>query len=250
MSLLQVEGLYKSFGETKVLTDVNFSLERGIIASIIGPSGNGKTTLLRCLNFLEAPDKGKIKINGQEIFDAEKKYSQEELRKKRLHFGLVFQNFNLFPQYTALENVKLAIDLRAKERLMSKELTKLAYKQVIAQNADLSRELLLKMGLKGKENNYPHELSGGQQQRVAIARALSLTPDVICFDEPTSALDPHLTNEVANMILELKSPKCSMIIVTHELSFAQKVSDKILLMENGIITEKSLAENLFDEYNI
>ena len=229
MSILEVCNLEKHFGATNVLKDISFTLEEGQALSIIGSSGSGKTTLLRCLNFLETPNSGKISVRGETLFDAAdlKTQTENEIRQKRLHFGLVFQNFNLFPQYTALQNVTLA------RKLMMKE-TKESMKSI----EDSGRELLSQMGLANRFDHYPHQLSGGQQQRVAIARALALHPDILCFDEPTSALDPELTSEVLRVIRELAEKKTTMIIVTHEMSFARDVSDKLIFMDAGLIVEQ------------
>ena len=195
MSVLEVRNLKKSFGkDTVVLKGVDFSLEKGETVAIIGSSGSGKTTLLRCLNFLTVPDEGQIVVNDETLFDDADPNTQKEreIRRKRLHFGLVFQNFNLFPQYTARQNVMLASELLAKEQPDYKAQKKLLHAQIAAR----AEELLTQVGLKEKMDLYPHQLSGGQQQRVAIARALALQPDILCFDEPTSALDPELTGEV------------------------------------------------------
>ena len=230
MPILEVKNIEKHFESTKVLNDISFSLERGQALSIIGSSGSGKTTLLRCLNFLERPDHGTIAVDGNIIFDAADPTTQreKEIRQKRLHFGLVFQNFNLFPQYTALQNVTLARELMAKERGgESKE-------EIEAEG----RKLLAQMGLADRADHYPHQLSGGQQQRVAIARALAMKPDILCFDEPTSALDPELTGEVLKVIRELAEQKTTMIIVTHEMAFARDVADKIIVMDGGYIVEQ------------
>ena len=224
MAILEVHDIEKHFGATRVLEDISFSLEQGQALAIIGSSGSGKTTLLRCLNFLETPNQGRILVNGELLFDAAdpKTQLESEIRKKRLHFGLVFQNFNLFPQYTALQNVTLARELLAKER---GDETK---EHILA----AGRELLAQMGLADRTNHYPHQLSGGQQQRVAIARALALHPDILCFDEPTSALDPELTGEV------LREQKTTMIIVTHEMAFARDVADRVIFMDGGVIVEQ------------
>ena len=225
MAILEVQHIEKHFGDTQVLSDISFSLEEGQALSIIGSSGSGKTTLLRCLNFLERPDHGSIAVKGGVIFDAEDPSTQAEkdIRQKRLHFGLVFQNFNLFPQYTALQNVTLARELLAKERggESKEEIVK------------AGRELLAQMGLADRADHYPHQLSGGQQQRVAIARALALHPDILCFDEPTSALDPELTGEVLRVIRSLAEQKTTMIIVTHEMAFARDVADQVIFMDGG-----------------
>ena len=244
MALLEVSDFTKSFGKLEVLKGINFSLEKGKVLSIIGSSGSGKTTLLRCLNFLETPDTGTMSVNGEIIFNAtdKKKLSDEDIRKNRLHFGLVFQQFNLFPQYTVLENITLAPKLR----LGDEKITAEEKKTRIAQINDHAWELLNKVGLTDKADYYPCQLSGGQQQRVAIARALALTPDILCFDEPTSALDPELTGEVLRVIRDLKSADSTMIIVTHEMDFARHVSDEIIFMANGIIEEQGTPEQIFD----
>lgn len=236
MAILEVNNIEKQFNNTKVLKDISFSLEEGNALAIIGSSGSGKTTLLRCLNFLETPNGGTIKVKGETLFDAadKAKYSDKELRKKRLHFGMVFQSFNLFPQYTALENVMLAQELIAKERDDFKSNKKAICEEIENQ----AKELLEKMGLSERMNHYPHQLSGGQQQRVAIARALALNPDILCFDEPTSALDPELTGEVLKVIRSLAEQKTTMIIVTHEMAFARDVADKVIFMDEGIIVEQ------------
>ena len=244
MAILEVEHIHKSFGHTKILKDISFSLEKGQAISIIGSSGSGKTTLLRCLNFLEKPDEGIIRVNQEILFDANDASTQLEaqIRKKRLHFGLVFQSFNLFPQYTALQNVMLAKNLLAQE-LPDYKARK---KEIFAENQKQAEMLLAQMGLSNRMNNYPHQLSGGQCQRVAIARALALQPDILCFDEPTSALDPELTGEVLKVIQELAAKKTTMIIVTHEMNFAKEVSDQILFMDNGIILERGTPAEIFD----
>jgi len=244
MPVLEVKSLQKSFGSTEVLRDIDFSLGKGETISIIGSSGSGKTTLLRCLNFLEKPNGGKIIVNGDVIFDANDPETQKEreIRRKRLHFGLVFQSFNLFPQYTALQNVKLASELLAKERSDYRQ-----NKKAIIEEIDRSaRALLCQIGLSDKCENYPHQLSGGQQQRVAIARALALSPDILCFDEPTSALDPELTGEVLKAIRELAEQKRTMIIVTHEMAFARAVSDRVIFMDGGVIAEQGTPQEVFD----
>ncbi|MCQ2447395.1 MAG: amino acid ABC transporter ATP-binding protein [Oscillibacter sp.] len=235
--MLEVNHLEKHFGSTKVLNDISFSLEQGQALSIIGSSGSGKTTLLRCLNFLEVPDQGIISVNGNTLFDANDPQTQleSEIRKKRLHFGLVFQNFNLFPQYTALQNVTLARELMMKESGETKE-------QILS----AGRELLAQMGLADRADHYPHQLSGGQQQRVAIARALALHPDILCFDEPTSALDPELTGEVLRVIRNLAEQKTTMIIVTHEMAFARDVADQVIFMDGGFIVEQGDPHEVID----
>lgn len=243
MAILEVEHICKSFDRTEVLKDISFSMEKSEVISIIGSSGSGKTTLLRSLNFLEKPDEGKILVNGKVIFDGkdESYLTPSSIRNNRLHFGLVFQSFNLFPQYTALENVTLAMDLQAKKQPDFKA----HKKEILAKIREEAKILLEKMGLSDRMNNYPHQLSGGQCQRVAIARALGLKPDILCFDEPTSALDPELTGEVLRVIKELAEQKMTMIIVTHEMSFARDVSDKVLFMDNGIIIEQGTPEEVF-----
>ena len=229
MAILEVNHIEKHFGATQVLHDISFSLEQGQTMSIIGSSGSGKTTLLRCLNFLETPDAGTIAVGGKVIFDAANPETQKEneIRTKRLHFGLVFQNFNLFPQYTALQNVTLARELLAKEH--GGESRETIRKEGMT--------LLEQMGLADRAGHYPHQLSGGQQQRVAIARALAMKPDILCFDEPTSALDPELTGEVLRVIRNLAEQRTTMIIVTHEMAFARDVADEIVFMDKGFVVE-------------
>ena len=238
MALLEVQHIEKRFGATQVLTDISFSLEKGQALSIIGSSGSGKTTLLRCLNFLEKPDHGSISVGGELLFNAADPQTQleNEIRKKRLHFGLVFQSFNLFPQYTALKNVTLARELQAKERGGE------SHRDI----ESAGRELLAQMGLADRADHYPHQLSGGQQQRVAIARALALHPDILCFDEPTSALDPELTGEVLKVIRSLAEQKTTMIIVTHEMSFARDVADQVIFMDGGVIVEQGDPREVID----
>ena len=244
MALLEVSNIKKNFGKTEVLKGIDFSLEKGAVLSIIGSSGSGKTTLLRCLNFLEVPDCGTISINGATIFDAseKRKANDKEIRNKRLHFGLVFQSFNLFPQYNVLDNITLAPILRLKDEKLTKE----EKKKRIAEITENAYALLAKVDLTEKATAYPCELSGGQQQRVAIARALALSPDILCFDEPTSALDPELTGEVLRVIKDLKNHDCTMIVVTHEMEFAKSVSDKVIFMANGVIEECGTPEEVFD----
>ncbi len=244
MALLTVSNIRKSFGKTEVLKGIDFSLEKGEVLSIIGASGSGKTTLLRCLNFLETPDCGTISINEKKIFDAsaQKRSKDNEIRENRLHFGLVFQSFNLFPQYNVIDNITLAPRLRLKEEKLSAEEKKIR-EEAITQKA---WELLKKVGLTEKSASFPCQLSGGQQQRVAIARALALSPDVLCFDEPTSALDPELTGEVLRVIKDLKSTDCTMIVVTHEMEFAKNVSDRVIFMANGVIEECGTPYEIFD----
>lgn len=247
MALLQVEDIHKSFGQEEVLKGISFELEKGEVLSIIGSSGGGKTTLLRCLNQLIIPDKGIIKVNDDIVFDAsEGKISESVLRERRLHFGLVFQQFNLFPQYNVKRNLTLAAELLCKERGKAAGKTADEIKQDIKQLDAKAFALLVKVGLEKKMSSYPGELSGGQQQRVAIARALMLSPDILCFDEPTSALDPELTGEVLKVIGSLKSSDSTMVIVTHEMEFARKVSDKVIFMANGVIEEMGTPEEIFD----
>lgn len=243
MAVLEITGIKKSFGNTEVLKDIGFSLEKGEVLAIIGSSGSGKTTLLRCLNFLETPDAGKITVNGEQLFDASSrvKPSEAEIRRKRLHFGLVFQQFNLFPQYTVHKNVTLSPKLMLKESKFDGKPKAEAYGEIDA----LADDLLRKVGLFEKRDSYPCELSGGQQQRVAIARALALRPDILCFDEPTSALDPELTGEVLRVIKGLKSSDSTMIVVTHEMEFARNVADKIIFMADGVIEEIGTPDEIF-----
>ena len=244
MAVLQVRNIEKHFGATRVLEDISFELEQGQALAIIGSSGSGKTTLLRCLNFLETPDQGQILVQDKILFDAADPATQREseIRKKRLHFGMVFQSFNLFPQYTALENVTLASQLLAKERPDFKE----KKKEIYAQIEEAGRELLDRMGLADRAGHYPHQLSGGQQQRVAIARALALSPDILCFDEPTSALHPELTGEVLKVIRSLAEQKTTMIIVTHEMAFARDVADQVIFMDGGVIVEQGPARQVIE----
>ena len=244
MAILEVHHIEKHFGATRVLEDISFDLEQGQALAIIGSSGSGKTTLLRCLNFLEKPDQGTISVAGNLIFDAADPATQREseVRKKRLHFGLVFQSFNLFPQYTALKNVTLARELLAQEQPDFKENKKKILEEIQADG----RELLAKMGLSERSDHYPSQLSGGQQQRVAIARALALHPDILCFDEPTSALDPELTGEVLRVIRELAEQRTTMIIVTHEMAFARDVADQVIFMDGGVIVEQGDARQVIE----
>lgn len=228
MSLLQVENIKKGFDGTAVLKDISFSLEKGQVLTIIGSSGSGKTTLLRCLNFLETPDSGTISVNGQPLL----RRSEEEIRKNRLHFGLVFQNFNLFPQYSVLQNITLA------PILMKQDSPAAIREKAVG--------LLEQVGLADKASAYPFQLSGGQQQRVAIARAMALQPDILCFDEPTSALDPELTGEVLRVIRSLRDKNYTMIIVTHDMAFAKSVSDVVIYMAEGVIEEIGSPDAVFD----
>ncbi|WP_276858621.1 amino acid ABC transporter ATP-binding protein [Intestinimonas timonensis] len=244
MPILDVQHIEKHFGATRVLEDISFSLEQGQALAIIGSSGSGKTTLLRCLNFLEKPDQGRILVNGEKLFDAADPatHREEEVRKKRLHFGLVFQSFNLFPQYTALQNVTLAKELLSQERPDFKQ----NKKAILEEIREEGLSLLAQMGLSDRAGHYPHQLSGGQQQRVAIARALALKPDILCFDEPTSALDPELTGEVLRVIRGLAEQKTTMIIVTHEMAFARDVADQVIFMDSGVIVEQGPARTVIE----
>ena len=240
--ILEASHIAKNFGGTKVLKDIRFSLAQGQVLAIIGSSGSGKTTLLRCLNLLERPDGGQICVKGKVLFDAADPATQREreIRKKRLHFGLVFQSFNLFPQYTALKNVMLPGELLAKERPDYRE----NRRAIVAEIEQKARGLLTQVGLADKIDLYPHQLSGGQQQRVAIARALALSPDILCFDEPTSALDPELTGEVLKIIRGLADANTTMVIVTHEMAFARDVADQVIFMDRGVIVEEGRAEDV------
>ena len=272
MAFLEIENYTKRFGNTEVLKGISFSLEKGEVLAIIGSSGGGKTTLLRCLNFLDMPDTGVLRLNGETLFDAEqdRRASDAAIREKRLHFGLVFQQFNLFPQYTVLRNITLAQTLLAKADYRAKcaecraqlraapkdkrAALKAEQKQVLAQIRDGQKQrieenalrLLERVGLTEKKNSYPFELSGGQQQRVAIARALALSPDILCFDEPTSALDPELTGEVLKVIKGLKSSDSTMIVVTHEMEFAKNVADHVIFMADGVIEEEGTPAEVFE----
>lgn len=232
MSILEVTNLHKSFGKVEVLKGIDLSLEKGEVMAIIGSSGGGKTTLLRCINYLELAEKGTIKVKGETIYDGEKKITEEEIRKNRLHFGMVFQQFNLFPQYTVKENITLA--------------PKLLKKHTDSEIDAIAEELIAKVGLTEKTDNFPWQLSGGQQQRVAIARAMAMEPDILCFDEPTSALDPELTGEVLRVIKSLKSKDNTMIVVTHEMGFAKEVADKIVFIDAGKIVAAGSPSEIFD----
>lgn len=253
MAILEVKNIHKSFGNNEVLKGIDFTLEKGDVLVIIGSSGSGKTTLLRCLNFLETPDKGSITVNGESLLDTSDKntLNEREIRRNRLHFGLVFQQFNLFPQYNVFDNLTLAPKLAVKDEIkamkkekrgVSKDYKSKRYEQ-IDENAN---ELLERVGLSEKAKAYPYELSGGQQQRVAIARALAMQPDILCFDEPTSALDPELTGEVLNVIRSLKTGSSTMIVVTHEMEFAKNVADKVIFMANGVIEESGTPDEIFN----
>lgn len=234
MALLEVKGIKKRFGKSEILKGIDFDLEKGEVLSIIGSSGSGKTTLLRCINFLEFAEEGTITVNGETIYDGkvDKRIKEKDLRTKRLHFGLVFQDFNLFPQYSVLKNLTLApslLDMGTKEEMEQR-----------------ARQLIDRVGLKDKIDFYPCQLSGGQKQRVAIARALMMNPDILCFDEPTSALDPELTGEVLKVIKSLKDEGSTMIVVTHEMEFAKNVSDKIIFMADGVVEECGTPQQVFE----
>ena len=254
MAILEIKNIHKSFGNTEVLKGIDLTLEKGNVLVIIGSSGSGKTTLLRCLNFLEIPDKGSISVNGQVLINSEDKntLTEREIRKNRLHFGLVFQQFNLFPQYTVKDNISLAPKLALKEEIRKFKKThgasaakaeKQRREKEIEQN---TLGLLEQVGLSEKATSYPCELSGGQQQRVAIARALALEPDILCFDEPTSALDPELVGEVLKVLKALAESGKTMIVVTHEMRFAREVADRVVFMSEGVLTEDGTPEEVFD----
>ena len=244
MKILEVKNLAKNFGKIQVLKGIDFSMEKGEVVAIIGSSGSGKTTLLRCINFLEDADKGQILVEGNCIYEGEnaKKLTPHEIRKNQLNFGLVFQSFNLFPQYTAFENVTLAPKLLAKERPDYKQ----NKKQILEEIDSNAKALLERVGLSDRMNNYPCQLSGGQQQRVSIARALALNPKVLFFDEPTSALDPELTGEILHVIRDLAKKQTTMVIVTHEIEFARNVADRIIFMADGVVLEDGTPEEVLD----
>ena len=272
MAFLELKNYRKKFGENEVLKGISVSLERGEVLAIIGSSGGGKTTLLRCMNFLEMPDEGELYLGGEKLFDAaeKKSYSDAEIREMRLHFGLVFQQFNLFPQYTVFRNITLAQTLLAKQDFKRKKADfaavckkapkeerkklKAEQKQILDEIKANQKEsieekgenLLSRVGLSDKRDSYPYELSGGQQQRVAIARALALNPDILCFDEPTSALDPELTGEVLKVIKGLKSSDSTMIVVTHEMEFAKNVADRVIFIADGVIEEEGTPQEVFE----
>ena len=249
MAYLEVKNLKKSFGNTAVLHGIDFSLEQGEVVAILGSSGGGKTTFLRCLNFLEMANEGTIDIDGGFHFDACDTYTAAQIRTMRLKMGLVFQSFNLFPQYTALENVQIPLQLRSNEKLRAGipfgKIRREAYAQAKEANTNKAKKLLSEVGLSDKMDNYPCQLSGGQQQRVAIARALAQDPAVLCFDEPTSALDPELTGEVLRVIKELKSRGRTMLVVTHEMEFAKNVADRVVFFADGVIEEQGTPEEFF-----
>ena len=230
-SILSIRSLEKSFGSLNVLKDISLSVERGNVVSIIGPSGSGKSTLLRCASFLEHADGGDILYDGQYALKNGVYASKAELNRFRTRFGLVFQNFQLFPHYSVLRNVSEAPILHGEKK---------------TEVHDRAMELLKKMGLDGKENAYPYQLSGGQQQRVAIARALCMRPEILFFDEPTSALDPELTGEVLKVIRQLAEEKMTMVVVTHEMPFAKAVSNRVIFMADGVIVEQGDPREVFD----
>lgn len=245
MAFLEAIDLHKRLGGVPVLKGVDLSAERGEAVCVIGSSGSGKTTLMRCLNFLEIPDGGSISVDGRRLFSAENKYKDAELRRNRLNFGLVFQSFNLFPQYTALQNVALALRLQTRQRYKAEKRPKSELKRALEMDDARAAKLLADVGLADRLGSYPCTLSGGQCQRVAIARALALEPAVLCFDEPTSALDPELTGEILRVIRSLKSDSRAMVIVTHEMEFARDVSDRVLFMSDGTIAEQGTPEEIF-----
>lgn len=249
MAILEVEQIHKSFGKTEVLKGIDFSMEEGQVVSVIGSSGSGKTTLLRCITGLETADRGKITVGGRVTFDAARKgkLSMAEKRQNQLCTGLVFQSFNLFPQYTALRNVTLAKEFLVKEACKKEQCDRAEIKARLTAIDEEAKALLLSVGLSDKLNSYPCELSGGQQQRVAIARALMLSPQVLCFDEPTSALDPEITNEVLAVIRKLANEGRTMLIVTHEMGFAREVSNEIIFMHDGVIAERGAPDAVFDQ---
>lgn len=248
MIVLDVKNIYKSFGKVKVLKDISFSLEEGTVISIIGSSGSGKTTLLRCITGLETADKGIICVGNRKTFDSERteKLSSEEKRLNQLSTGLVFQSFNLFPQYSVLDNVMLAKKLMLKKQMRKDKVGKQERKERLLELKNEALQVIDSVGLSDKIDNYPCELSGGQQQRVAIARALMLSPQILCFDEPTSALDPEITGEVLRVISDLAKQGRTLVIVTHEMGFAKEVSDRVIFMDDGIIAEEGTPEQIFE----
>ena len=248
MSLLQVKNITKNFGKVKVLKDISFSVEEGSVTSIIGSSGSGKTTLLRCITGLETADNGVISVGNRVTFDSNRteKISKEEKRENQLSTGLVFQSFNLFPQYSVLDNVMLAKKLMLKKQMKKDKVPKQLMKEKLSELKNEAIETVSSVGLAEKINNYPCELSGGQQQRVAIARALMLSPTILCFDEPTSALDPEITGEVLRVISELAKQGRTLVIVTHEMGFAKEISDRVIFMDGGVIAEEGTPEDIFE----
>ena len=246
MAFLEVKNLTKRFGGTSVLKGIDLSVEKGEVVSVIGSSGGGKTTFLRCMNFLVPPDSGTIRVGNEMYFNAEETYTERQIRDMRLHFGLVFQSFNLFPQHSIRKNLMLAAELFEKEQLKKAKASHAEIADAMKAIDDHATDLLKTVGLTEKTNSYPCELSGGQQQRAAIARALMLSPDILCFDEPTSALDPELTGEVLRVIRGLRSDDRTMIIVTHEMEFARHVSDKVIFIADGVIAEEGTPEEIFD----
>ncbi|MBE6548471.1 MAG: amino acid ABC transporter ATP-binding protein [Ruminococcaceae bacterium] len=241
MNILEVVDLRKKFGDNEVLKGINFSLKKGEVLAIIGSSGGGKTTLLRCLNFLERANSGSITVNGKTVYSATEGEKPVVSTEAQLSFGLVFQQFNLFPQYSVRDNLMLAPKLRAKAKKKETGVEPESIEEIQAR-AD---KLLATVGLTDKADSYPCQLSGGQQQRVAIARALMLSPDILCFDEPTSSLDPELTGEVLRVIRSLKDSERTMIIVTHEMEFAKHVADKIIFIADGVIEEAGTPDEVF-----
>ena len=240
MTMLEVKNLRKRFGNNEVLKGVSLTLQKGEVLSIIGSSGGGKTTLLRCLNFLEKADSGEIVVNGKCVCHAEDGKLPVIAPEAQLSFGLVFQQFNLFPQYSVIENLMLAPKLRSKRK------STVGKRETQEEILSRAEHLLATVGLSEKRDAYPCQLSGGQQQRVAIARALMLSPDILCFDEPTSSLDPELTGEVLRVIRSLKDSERTMIIVTHEMEFARHVSDRVIFIADGVIEEEGTPEEVFE----
>ena len=241
MAFLEIKNLNKKINNEYIIKDINFDVDEGEVLSIIGLSGSGKTTTLRCLSFLEEIDSGTINVNGKTIYNNEK-LTSSDIDISRSHFGLVFQNFNLFPQYTAYNNIKLPLMLKEKYNKKNKK----EYKSE-DEIDKIVEDLIDKINLRSRKDAYPCELSGGESQRVAIARAIALNPDILLFDEPTSALDPILSKEVLNVIKDIKRTfNKTMIIVTHEMEFARNVSDKVIFMQNGSIIEAGISSEVFD----
>ena len=250
MAFLEIKNLKKRFGDLEVLHGMDFSMEKGEVVAVLGSSGGGKTTFLRCLNFLEMANEGTIQIEDSFFFDAAKSYTDVELRAMTMKLGMVFQSFHLFPQYSARDNVYLPLQLRDKERIRQKlpfgKARRAAYHEAKLVNIAKAEKILTEVGLADKMANYPCQLSGGQQQRVAIARALALEPAILCFDEPTSALDPELTGEVLRVIKALKDEGRTMLVVTHEMEFAKNVADRIVFFADGVIEEMATPEEFFN----